>query len=460
MKIADNSNAMNLSRNHKHLKLSSDSYVPTSDHRRRLRYFRPASLGDLLRPSSHNYDKDTKGMPKKEQVLASCDFLSMDDMNETRSADSSSVETPHAEESQIVNDDKAYAPCLYHDHHLEEPTTISVEEPTPFSTKGGVKMPFPAMLFHILEYIDLHEPELANIISWQPHGRSFMTRDIAKMEEVILPRFFRHNNYASFRRQMNVWGFKRLSQSGPDHNAYYHELFLRSKLHLCHGITRSTQKQRRPAERDNAGKCNRRNIEPRLCFFAALPPSSCSAPRSTSAWSLLFTSRRCNDSEIRTADSSSVVTPHQECQIDSTPVEMIENYEQDLLQQDDPGCIPTASDGDHEDSSMMVLADFMPIPLSVPAGPIVNAKDTKGMLKEVLASYYLSGLHDIKQRQQHQQHQQGRCTASSSGRKERLQLSDPSAMMVTDLIPIPIHFPAMNAKEKKELGLAMSKIIF
>ena len=406
-------------------------------------------------------------MPKEQQVLASCDFLGMDDMSKTRTADSSSVETPHAEECQIVNegDKAAYAPFLYLDHHLDEPATISVEDTTPFSTTGGVKMPFPAMLFHMLEYIDLHEPELANIISWQPHGRSFMTRNIAKMEDAILPRFFRHNKYASFRHQLNVWGFKRLSQSGLDHNAYYHELFLRSKLHLCHGITRSTKKQRRPAERGNAGKCKQIESEPRLCFFAALPPSSCSAPRSTSAWSLLFTSRRCNASETRTADSSSVVTPHQECQIARTPVETVENHEQDLLQQDDLGCIPTASDGDHEDSSMMVLADFMPIiPLSFPAGPIVNTKDTKSMLKEVLASRYLLGLHDMnqhqQQRKQHQQHQQGRCTASSGERKERLQLSDPSAMMVTDLIPIPIHSPAMNAKEKKELRLAMSKVIF
>ena len=451
---------MNLSRNYEHLKPSTDSYVHNSDQRRHLRYFRTESLGDLLRPSSHNYDKDTKGgniMPNKE-VLAKCDFFGMDELNGRGTADGGCVEKPHAEEFRIVNDDKAYAPCLYHDHHLDESATITVEETTPFSTKGGVKMPFPAVLFHMLEYIDLHEPELANIISWQPHGRSFMTRDIAKMEEVILPRFFRHDNYPSFRRQMNVWGFKRLGQSGPDHNAYYHELFLRSKLHLCHGITRSTKKQRRPAEHhDNAGKCKNRNTEPRLCSFAALPPSSCSAPWSASTRSLLFTLRCCDVSVTRTSDSSSVVPPHQECQIDRTQVETIEHNNlttrchQDFLQQDDLGCIASASDSDHEDSLNRMLADSMPIPLSLfPAGPIVNAKDTKGMLKDILASCDFLGL----------QQQQGRCTASSRERKERLQLSDPSAMMVTDLIPIPIHSPAMKVKEKKELALAMSKIIF
>ena len=94
-------------------------------------------------------------MPKEQQVLASCDFLGMDDMSKTRTADSSSVETPHAEECQIVNegDKAAYAPFLYLDHHLDEPATISVEDTTPFSTTGGVKMSFPAMLFHMLNIL-------------------------------------------------------------------------------------------------------------------------------------------------------------------------------------------------------------------------------------------------------------------------------------------------------------------
>ena len=104
--------------------------------------------------------------------------------------------------------------------------------------KGGVKVPFPVKLFHLLEHIDLYEPVLANIISWQPHGRCFLTRDIKMMEEHnVLARIFRQNNYASFRRQLNLWGFKRIIQ-GPDYGAYYHELFLRGKPYLCRALNR------------------------------------------------------------------------------------------------------------------------------------------------------------------------------------------------------------------------------
>ena len=121
----------------------------------------------------------------------------------------------------------------YHDHHLEPDTE------KPFSTKGGVDMPFPIKLYHMFEYIDLHEPELASIISWQPHGRSFLCRDVAKMEKLILPIFFKHSNFNSFRRQLNMWGFIRLNQKGPDNGAYYHDLFLRSKRYLCHDIKKN-----------------------------------------------------------------------------------------------------------------------------------------------------------------------------------------------------------------------------
>jgi hypothetical protein len=81
-------------------------------------------------------------------------------------------------------------------------------------------------------YIDLNEPALASIVSWQPHGRCLLVRDAKRFEALVLPRFFKQTIYTSFRRQLNLWGFKRLLQKASDHGAYYHELFLRSKTYL------------------------------------------------------------------------------------------------------------------------------------------------------------------------------------------------------------------------------------
>jgi len=112
------------------------------------------------------------------------------------------------------------------------------------STKAGVvkKVPFPGKLFNMLQQIDLHDTDLAQIVAWQPHGRCFLVRDAQKFEEIILPRFFKMKVYDSFRRQLNLWGFRRISQKTSDYGAYYHKRFLRSKMLLHRDVGRNPVK--------------------------------------------------------------------------------------------------------------------------------------------------------------------------------------------------------------------------
>jgi hypothetical protein len=176
----------------------------------------------------------------------------------------------------------------YHDHHL----VPDIQKP--LCTKGGVKLQFPVKLYHILEYIDLHEPELANIISWQPHGRCFQVHDAKKMEELILPRFFNTRHFPSFRRQMSFWGFTRLGLEGPDQGGYYHELFLRGKPYLCRNINRRSKATKRSA----AEKCHR---EPDFYTMPVLPPSSVSVPCVTPSAATLSTT------DVSSSPSASLV---------------------------------------------------------------------------------------------------------------------------------------------------------
>ena len=119
---------------------------------------------------------------------------------------------------------------------------------------GRKGLVFPVKLFLLLKYIDLKEPHLETIISWNHHGRSFKIHDHKQFRQLIMPRFFGSNSSDTFRRQLNFWGFKRIlssaasSASGPtsraqtpptENGSYYHEKFLRSKDYLCRLIRRS-----------------------------------------------------------------------------------------------------------------------------------------------------------------------------------------------------------------------------
>lgn len=92
---------------------------------------------------------------------------------------------------------------------------------------GGVVQPFPEKLMEVLDRGDMDE-----IVRWMPHGRAFMVLQPQAFVKEVLPRFFKQSKFMSFTRQLNLWGFKRITK-GTDSGAYYHELFLRGRPRLC-----------------------------------------------------------------------------------------------------------------------------------------------------------------------------------------------------------------------------------
>jgi hypothetical protein len=140
---------------------------------------------------------------------------------------------------------------------------------------------FPGKLFQMLQYIDLHASDLAHIVSWQPHGRCFHVHDPKGFEKLVLPRFFETmTRYASFLRQLKLWGFRCLAQNTPDQGAFYNEMFLRSKVSLSHRISRNLSKSVRQAPRYYPGAGNVAAVladavnEPDFYLMVDMPPSS------------------------------------------------------------------------------------------------------------------------------------------------------------------------------------------
>lgn len=103
------------------------------------------------------------------------------------------------------------------------------------SARGGVVVPFPWKLHEMLERIEMDG--FSSVVSWQPHGRSFMVHKPDEFVQRVMPIYFNQTKFASFQRQLNLYGFRRFT-SGQDKGAYYHSMFLRGKRYLCTNMNR------------------------------------------------------------------------------------------------------------------------------------------------------------------------------------------------------------------------------
>lgn len=121
---------------------------------------------------------------------------------------------------QIVKKPKTYMDHSYRDFSAVPPE-IGHEEPTEIED-----MTFSQKVHQILS-----QEKYTGMICWMPHGRAFKIL-VPKMLENggVLKKYFGHNRFSSFLRQLNNHGFKHISQ-GRDRNTYYHEVRL-FPLHL------------------------------------------------------------------------------------------------------------------------------------------------------------------------------------------------------------------------------------
>jgi hypothetical protein len=108
----------------------------------------------------------------------------------------------------------------------------------PRKKAGGVSQPFPDKLMGMLDQETAAHPD---VITWCSHGRAFVVKKPKVFTAEVMINYFKQSKLTSFQRQLNLYGFRRITQ-GVDAGAYYHELFLQGRPDLNSRMVRQKVK--------------------------------------------------------------------------------------------------------------------------------------------------------------------------------------------------------------------------
>ncbi|XP_059623881.1 heat shock factor protein HSF24-like [Cornus florida] len=113
-------------------------------------------------------------------------------------------------------------------------------------TQRSVPAPFLTKTYELVDDKGTDE-----VISWNENGTSFVVWKTAEFAKDLLPKYFKHNNFSSFVRQLNTYGFRKVV---PDKWEFANKNFKRGEKELLTEIRRRKIVTSMPGDIPETGK--------------------------------------------------------------------------------------------------------------------------------------------------------------------------------------------------------------